>query len=88
MSGRDVRYSTADGVASVVFDRPEAYNAMTMVMYDQLAEACAESPPTPTCASQLFEVLARLLSPAPIFTSSWRLTAQTTGSLTSGELMR
>ena len=41
MSGRDVRYSTADGVASVVFDRPEAYNAMTMVMYDQLAEACA-----------------------------------------------
>jgi enoyl-CoA hydratase/carnithine racemase len=41
MSGRGVRYSTADGVASVVFDRPEAYNAMTMAMYDQLAEACA-----------------------------------------------
>jgi enoyl-CoA hydratase/carnithine racemase len=41
MSARGVRYSTADGIASVVFDRPEAYNAMTMAMYDQLAEACA-----------------------------------------------
>jgi len=36
-----VRLSKADGVASVVFDRPEAYNAMTMAMYDQLAAACA-----------------------------------------------
>jgi enoyl-CoA hydratase len=36
-----VRFSTADGIASVVFDRPEAYNAMTMAMYDQLAAACA-----------------------------------------------
>jgi enoyl-CoA hydratase/carnithine racemase len=36
-----VHFSKADGVASVVFDRPEAYNAMTMAMYDQLAAACA-----------------------------------------------
>jgi enoyl-CoA hydratase/carnithine racemase len=36
-----VHFSKADGVASVVFDRPEAYNALTMAMYDQLAAACA-----------------------------------------------
>jgi enoyl-CoA hydratase len=36
-----VHLSTSDGVASVVFDRPEAFNAMTMAMYDQLAAACA-----------------------------------------------
>ena len=41
MSDGAVRLSKADGVASVVFDRPEAYNAMTMAMYDQLAAACA-----------------------------------------------
>jgi enoyl-CoA hydratase/carnithine racemase len=37
-----VHFSKADGVASVVFDRPHAYNAMTMAMYDQLSAACAE----------------------------------------------
>jgi len=36
-----VHFSKVDGVASVVFDRPEAHNAMTMTMYDQLAAACA-----------------------------------------------
>jgi enoyl-CoA hydratase/carnithine racemase len=36
-----VHFSKADGIASVVFDRPQAYNAMTMTMYDQLAAACA-----------------------------------------------
>jgi enoyl-CoA hydratase/carnithine racemase len=36
-----VHFSKADSVASVVFDRPEAYNAMTMAMYDQLTAACA-----------------------------------------------
>jgi enoyl-CoA hydratase len=28
------------GIASIVFDRPDARNAMTMAMYDQLAVAC------------------------------------------------
>jgi enoyl-CoA hydratase/carnithine racemase len=37
-----VHFSKADGVASVAFDRPQAYNAMTMAMYDQLAAACVE----------------------------------------------
>jgi len=35
-----VHFSIADGIASVVFDRPDARNAMTMAMYDQLAAAC------------------------------------------------
>lgn len=40
MSAGAVHFSKADGVASVVFDRPEVYNAMTMAMYDQLTAAC------------------------------------------------
>ena len=40
MSEGRVRYSKADGVASVVFDRPEARNAMTWAMYGELAAAC------------------------------------------------
>jgi enoyl-CoA hydratase len=40
MSEGQVRYSTAGGVASVLFDRPEAKNAMTWAMYDGLAAAC------------------------------------------------
>ncbi|MDX6804894.1 enoyl-CoA hydratase/isomerase family protein [Terrihabitans rhizophilus] len=39
MSGQ-VHYTVADGVGSVVFDRPEARNAMTWGMYDALAEIC------------------------------------------------
>jgi enoyl-CoA hydratase len=35
-----VRYTKCGSVASVVFDRPEARNAITMAMYDQLATAC------------------------------------------------
>jgi enoyl-CoA hydratase/carnithine racemase len=41
VSAGTVHFSKVDGVASVVFDRPEAHNAMTMAMYDQLATACA-----------------------------------------------
>jgi enoyl-CoA hydratase len=41
MSDGRVHLATADGVASVVFDRPEARNAMTSAMYNQLATACA-----------------------------------------------
>jgi enoyl-CoA hydratase len=40
MSEGRVHYSKANGVASVVFDRPEARNAMTWAMYGQLAQAC------------------------------------------------
>lgn len=41
MSEGAVHFATAGGIASVVFDRPDARNAMTMAMYDQLAAACA-----------------------------------------------
>lgn len=40
MSTGNVSLSIADGVASVVFDRPEARNAMTWKMYDELAVIC------------------------------------------------
>src|SRR5579864_6682590 len=40
MSEGRVHYNTANGIGSVLFDRPEARNAMTWTMYDQLASAC------------------------------------------------
>ncbi|HEY4265768.1 MAG TPA: enoyl-CoA hydratase/isomerase family protein [Micropepsaceae bacterium] len=40
MSEGRVHYTKADGIASVVFDRPEARNAMTWAMYGELATAC------------------------------------------------
>ena len=40
MSEGRVHYSKANGVASVLFDRPEARNAMTWAMYAELATAC------------------------------------------------
>ena len=39
MSEGRVHYSKANGVASVLFDRPEARNAMTWAMYAELATA-------------------------------------------------
>lgn len=39
MSGQ-VHYSVADGIGAIVFDRPEARNAMTFAMYDALASIC------------------------------------------------
>jgi enoyl-CoA hydratase len=41
MSDGEVRLHIHDAVATVVFDRPEARNAMTWRMYEQLAETCA-----------------------------------------------
>lgn len=40
-SGR-VHLSVRDGIASVLFDRPQVRNAMTWEMYDQLAEFCEQ----------------------------------------------
>jgi enoyl-CoA hydratase len=42
MSDGEVRYSREGHVATVVFDRPAARNAMTWRMYEQLGEACAQ----------------------------------------------
>ena len=41
MSDGEVRYVRAGAVATVIFDRPAARNAMTWRMYQQLGEACA-----------------------------------------------
>jgi enoyl-CoA hydratase/carnithine racemase len=41
MSDGEVRYSRDGDVATVIFDRPAARNAMTWHMYEQLGEACA-----------------------------------------------
>ncbi|MHB8884240.1 MAG: enoyl-CoA hydratase/isomerase family protein [Methylovirgula sp.] len=39
MSGQ-VHYTVADGIGAIVFDRPDARNAMTFAMYDALASIC------------------------------------------------
>ena len=41
MTDGEVRYSREGAVATVIFDRPAARNAMTWRMYEQLGEACA-----------------------------------------------
>jgi enoyl-CoA hydratase len=41
MTEGEVRYSRAAEVATVIFDRPAARNAMTWRMYEQLGEICA-----------------------------------------------
>jgi len=41
MSDGEVRYNRDGAVATVIFDRPAARNAMTWRMYEQLGEACA-----------------------------------------------
>jgi enoyl-CoA hydratase/carnithine racemase len=41
MSDGEVRYSRDGDVATVIFDRPAARNAMTWRMYEQLGAACA-----------------------------------------------
>ncbi len=41
MTDGEVRYSQDGAIATVVFDRPAARNAMTWRMYEQLGEACA-----------------------------------------------
>ncbi|CAM3956157.1 enoyl-CoA hydratase/isomerase family protein [Bordetella tumulicola] len=42
MSDGKVHLTIQDGVAAVVFDRPEARNAMTWTMYDELAAICLD----------------------------------------------
>ena len=44
MTEGTVHLRIEDGVASVVFDRPQARNAMTWAMYEQLVRICTELP--------------------------------------------
>ncbi|MGN6701972.1 MAG: enoyl-CoA hydratase-related protein, partial [Burkholderiaceae bacterium] len=48
MSNGQVHLSVDGGIASVVIDRPEARNAMTWAMYEQLAAICERLAPDPT----------------------------------------
>src|SRR5215831_15909642 len=41
MTDGEVRYARDGEIATVIFDRPAARNAMTWRMYEQLGEACA-----------------------------------------------
>lgn len=49
-----VRYEVKDGVASVLFDRPQARNAMTWAMYDGLAQACEAITTEPAVRAAVF----------------------------------
>ena len=40
MSDGTVHYTVSEGIATVVFDRPEARNALTFAMYDELNRIC------------------------------------------------
>ena len=42
MSGDSVHLTRGGGVAAVVFDRPQARNAMTWAMYEQLGLICEQ----------------------------------------------
>ena len=42
MSGGSVHLTISSGVAAVVFDRPEARNAMTWAMYERLQQVCEQ----------------------------------------------
>ena len=48
MSDGEVHFQRAGAVVTIVFDRPEARNAMTWHMYEQLGEACARITADPT----------------------------------------
>ena len=36
----DLIYSVADGIARITFNRPQARNALTFAMYEQMADIC------------------------------------------------
>jgi enoyl-CoA hydratase len=49
-----VRLSVEGAVATVLFDRPEARNAMTLAMYDELSEACMAIAAAPGLRAAIF----------------------------------
>lgn len=42
MSSDELIYSASDGIATITFNRPQARNALTFAMYDEIARLCAE----------------------------------------------
>src|SRR5437660_12714363 len=39
-ASEDLIYSVADGIARITFNRPQARNALTFAMYEQMASIC------------------------------------------------
>jgi enoyl-CoA hydratase/carnithine racemase len=39
-TGEDLIYSVDDGIARMTFNRPQARNALTFAMYEQMAAIC------------------------------------------------
>jgi len=42
MSAEEILFEKKDGIAWLIFNRPDARNAMTFAMYDRLGELCAQ----------------------------------------------
>jgi enoyl-CoA hydratase/carnithine racemase len=42
LASDEIIYSAADGIATVTFNRPQARNALTFAMYDEIARICEE----------------------------------------------
>ena len=42
-AGEDLLYSVEDGIARMTFNRPQARNALTFAMYEQMASICQAS---------------------------------------------
>jgi enoyl-CoA hydratase/carnithine racemase len=55
MSAGSVRLAINGPVATVVFDRPEARNALSLAMYDELSAACATITATPGLRAAQFK---------------------------------
>src|SRR3712207_5148582 len=41
-AGEDLLYEVRDGIARIIFNRPQARNALTFAMYERMAEICRE----------------------------------------------
>jgi enoyl-CoA hydratase/carnithine racemase len=44
----EILHTVEDGIATIVFNRPQARNALTFGMYERLAEICAAAPSDPS----------------------------------------
>ncbi len=46
----ELLYEVQDGIGRIVFNRPQARNALTFPMYERLAEICAQAHEDPVDA--------------------------------------
>ena len=88
MSEGAVHLKVEGRVASIVFDRPDARNAMTWAMYNQLDGVCERLAANKTWTSRCFAAPAKASLPARTSPSLHPSPAPTTASPTSGGSMR